>query len=84
MYEWIGLTGSILIVISWIPEIVRLIKTKKTEGISLNFLFVILLGSALLAIYSAYIKNNIFLWLNTLAVANTLTVILLILMYRKH
>ncbi len=84
MYQIIGIVGAVLIVISWLPQIIRLIKTKSSKEFSLNFLFIILLGSILLSIYSASIKDAIFTILNTIAAIDTLVVLILVLHYRKH
>ena len=83
LYKLIGIVGSILIVISWLPQIFRLIKTKSSKDFSIHFLFVVLLGSILLAIYSACINNLIFILLNTIAALDTLVVLVLVVHYRR-
>jgi lipid-A-disaccharide synthase-like uncharacterized protein len=64
--ESIGIIGAVLIALSWIPETIRTIKTKKT-GLDLEFVSVYVLGSIFLAIYSISIKDYIFIGLNIFA-----------------
>ncbi len=62
----IGIIGLILIVIAWIPEIVEIIKTKRSN-LNIGFPLLYTLGSLLLVVYSIQIKNWIFIILNSSA-----------------
>lgn len=66
MEELFGLAGLTLIIIAWIPGILKTIKTKKPD-MERKFMLLYFLGSASLA-YQAYILDSIsFLILNVLA-----------------
>jgi uncharacterized protein with PQ loop repeat len=64
--EILGILGAAIIAISWIPETIRTIKTKST-GLDLKFISIYFMGSLLLAIYSIYVKDYVFIALNIFA-----------------
>ena len=63
MYEWFGVLGMLCIVLAWIPETIRTIRTKRV-GIEEKFLWLYLFGCVFLVLYSFYIRDIIFLGLN--------------------
>jgi lipid-A-disaccharide synthase-like uncharacterized protein len=60
----IGVIGLILVAISWIPQLFKIFKAKKS-GLDWRFAFVYVLGSLGLVIYSIQIKDIVFLILNS-------------------
>ncbi|MEM7819464.1 MAG: SemiSWEET family transporter [Candidatus Aenigmatarchaeota archaeon] len=62
----IGIIGSLLILLAWVPETYRTIKTKNAEAIDIKFLILYLLGSFILVIYSIQINDIPFTILNSL------------------
>lgn len=62
----VGILGMLLLVIAWIPQTLRTIRTKKV-GISRKYLYVYLFGSGFLAAYAYLIGDIIFLALNSIA-----------------
>ena len=53
----------LFVVIAWVPQTLRTIRTKKV-GIHPKFLWIYLLGSALLTIYAILIFDLVFILLN--------------------
>ena len=66
MYEWFGLIGMVCIVVAWIPQTLRTIRTKKV-GVEPKFLWFYLFGCIGLVIYSVYIQDAIFIGLNSIS-----------------
>ena len=81
MYELLGIFGGIVIVLSWIPQMVRIIKNKKSEDVSIIFLIVILIGTISLLFYSVWIKDLIYTLINLFAAIDIIVVIALALYY---
>ena len=62
----IGVIGLILIALSWFPQVVEIIKTKKS-GLNVKFALIYVLGSVALVIYALQINDTIFILPNTSA-----------------
>jgi len=65
--EIIGIVGVMFIALSWIPQVVQAIKTKKS-GINPKFGVAQFIGSALILIYSYMINQPLFIVLNIIAI----------------
>jgi len=63
---WIGVIGVVLIALGWIPEIIQIIKEKKSN-LNLKFALLYTLGSLALTIYAIQLNDLIFMILNGLA-----------------
>lgn len=64
MIEYLGFFGMLLLVIAWIPETIEMIKSRKAH-LNKKFILLYVLGSGSLIIYSYYIKDFVFLILNS-------------------
>ena len=64
--EFIGTLGAVLLLIAWIPQTLRTIRTRKV-GMERKFLYIYLLGSLVLAIYAYSLDDWVFLILNAVA-----------------
>lgn len=62
---WIGLIGAVLILLAWLPETYRTMKSKNIEALDVKFLIIYIIGSALLAVYSIQINDMPFTILNS-------------------
>jgi len=62
---WVGVIGAVLLLIAWIPETYRTIKSKDASAIDLRFLAIYVIGSSLLAFYSYQINDIVFTALNS-------------------
>jgi MtN3 and saliva related transmembrane protein len=77
--EFIGYAAAILTTSSFIPQAVKVIKTKNTQGISLIMYVMFSIGVALWLIYGIMLKNI------PIALANSITLSLaLVILYFKR
>ena len=79
----IGTIGLILIALSWLPQVIKIIKTKKS-GLDIKFAILYVLGSLALVIHAIEIKDNIFLALNILALLMSSLGLIYTIKYRKN
>jgi len=79
---WIGALGAILLLLAWIPETYRTMKSKNVEAIDLRFLGIYIVGSGLLAFYSYQIGDLVFMGLNSAIMFMTLIELDLVLRKR--
>jgi len=78
----LGIIGLILIAVAWLPQVIEIIKTKKS-GLNIKFALIYVIGSFALVIYSIQIKDTIFLVLNSLATLMSFTGLFYTIKYRK-
>ncbi len=81
--QTIGIVGNALLVLAYIPQIVKLIKTKKGEDLSLMMWINYLVGDILLAAYALYTNDYIFFSLFVLFTFFNIIVLYLTLKYNK-
>jgi len=84
MFEIMGLIGSLTLCISALPQIVKTYRTKKADDLSISYLIILMLGMALMMIYSLHIGDPIFIFGNSLSVLSTGVLIFLCLRYRSQ
>ena len=84
MFEIVGTIGSLIICISALPQIVKTYRTKKADDLSISYLIILMLGMALMMIYSLHIRDPIFIFGNSLSVLSTGVLIFLCLRYRSQ
>jgi len=85
MFEEVAVViGSVLIVSSWFPQIVKLYRTKSAKDISIKFLTIITIGTALLVPHSISLGDIFFIALNSSASIVSGITVLLAFNYRKH
>lgn len=70
----IGITASIFLIIAYIPQVIKVIKTKRTDGISFLFLGIVSLACFLFVVYAilnlSFNKNKAFGTAIPLLIAN--------------
>jgi len=82
IYETIGVIGMVVICIAGLPQLVKTVKTKSVEDLSLPFFVMILVGASLLLVYSFYIEDLIYIIGNILTIL--ITVLLIVCILRWH
>lgn len=82
--EYAIIIGGILIISSWIPQIIKLIRTRSSKDISLIFLMIITSGTILLIPHSIIINDIFFIVLNSTAASIAFVTLLLAWYYRKN
>jgi len=84
MLEWFGIIGGFIVVSSYLPQIIKLIKTKRSRDLSPLFLFFIMLGTLFLMIYSFYISDTLFIIINAMASTMAGIVLILSVLYKRR
>jgi len=82
IYEIIGVIGMVVICLAGLPQLVKTVKTKSVEDLSLPFFILILVGASLLLVYSFYIEDLIYIIGNILTIL--ITVLLIVCILRWH
>ena len=83
MFEILGITGSLIVSISVLPQIIKTYRTKKASDLSLLYLGILMTGLAMITLYSLYVGNLIFIFGNIWSVASTGLLVVLCYRYRN-
>jgi MtN3 and saliva related transmembrane protein len=83
MMNIFGIIGNALLTIAYIPQIMKLVKTKKGEDLSLLMWICYLVGDLFLATYAVYTRDLIFFTLFTLFTFFNIIVLYLTIKYSK-
>lgn len=79
----IGIAGNVLLVAAYIPQILKIVKTKKAEDISTLMWLAYFIGDILLLVYSIETDEPIFVMLFTLFTIGNLALFYLSIRYNK-
>lgn len=79
----LGIAGNIVVVVSYFPQIRKILATKKAEDISLPMWALYVIGDLMLLIYSIATDDTIFTMLFTLFTIENLVVLYLAFKYAK-
>lgn len=77
-----GLLGVLIVSLSGIPQLVKIMKTKSVQDLSLPFFLLLVTGVVLLTVYTVAIGNLIYTVGNALTLVVTLIIIGAILAWR--
>lgn len=83
IWSLIGFIGTLLFVIAYCPQIIKLLKIKKAEGISIIAYLIWFLGGCLLLIYALTTKDPVFITLTSLETLFLLIINILTFKYRQ-
>ena len=67
-FEILGITGSLIVCGSVIPQIIRTYRTKSAHDLSFTYLFSLMTGLAMLMVYSVHIRDFVFIFGNALSI----------------
>jgi MtN3 and saliva related transmembrane protein len=81
--EWIGILAGIFTAVSLIPQIVKIVKEKKSENISFAYLAILLAGLALWVVYGVLRKDVPVIATNVTSIVINLVTVFVGLKYRK-
>lgn len=79
----LGFIGSIIFNAAYIPQVIHLVNTKDSTGISITSWVVWLIGASFLLTYAIYLKDPVFILLTSLETLANIIVIYLALKYKK-
>ncbi len=81
VFEFLGMTGSLIICGSVIPQVMKTYRTKSARDLSITYLMTLMTGIILLTVYSIYIRDLVFIFGNTLSL---LSVGILMVLWRRY
>jgi MtN3 and saliva related transmembrane protein len=81
LWSIIGSSAAILTMFSFIPQIIKVIKTKSAKDVSLVTLFQLSLGVSLWIVYGIYLKDIIIITANSVTLT---TLIILLFLYFNY
>lgn len=70
-FQWLGLVGGLLVAFGFVPQIVKVLRTRSAGDLSLVMLLVILTGGCFYTAYSLVVGDPVFIIINLLATTNT-------------
>ena len=83
-WELIGSGAAILTMFGFVPQIIKIQKTKSVEDVSLHMLLQFALGMLLWLLYGLHIQDNILIVANAVSFLSLIVAIGLFLKYRKR
>lgn len=83
-WEIIGAIAATLTMFGFVPQIVKIYKTRSVEDVSLTMLVQYCIGIFLWMLYGFYLKNNIIIISNFVSFSTLVVAVGLYLMYRKN
>ena len=81
-FELVGSTAAVCTTLCWLPQSVKIIREKRTEGISLITQVVFTIGTALWAAYGLLVHNGPVLAANSVTLMFALAILILKFRYR--
>lgn len=81
--EWIGIAAGVCTAVSLIPQIIKIVKEKKAQDLSMTYLIVLLTGLALWIVYGFLRQDIPVIATNVLSVIINVTTIALGLKYKN-
>jgi MtN3 and saliva related transmembrane protein len=81
-FEFVGSVAASCTTLCWLPQSVKIIREKRTEGISLVTQSVFTLGTALWATYGALLNNRPVLYANSVTLVFAVAILFLKIRYR--
>lgn len=79
----VGIVASVLSAVSMLPQLIKLIKEKDAENVSIAMILVLLAGLGLWAYYGFLIKDPIIIISNSFSVCINLALLFFTLRYKK-
>jgi MtN3 and saliva related transmembrane protein len=83
-WELIGSTAAVLTMFGFVPQILKIYRTKSVEDVSLVMLLQFCLGMFLWLLYGWHIQDNILIVANSVSVLSLIATIGLFFKYRKR
>ena len=81
LFELTGTIGSLIVCMSAFPQIIKTLRTKKADDISISYLIILMAGITLITVYAFHIGDIVFILGNILSVVSTGILIVLRLRY---
>ena len=82
-FEILGITGSLIMCVSAIPQIIKTFRTKCSDSLSISYLIILMVGMTMIMLYSLYVKNKVFIFGNGLGLLLMAILVALCFRYRR-
>jgi MtN3 and saliva related transmembrane protein len=79
----IGVAASVLTAFSLLPQLIKIIKERKADDVSLGMLLILLAGLSLWIIYGFMITDKIIIFSNIFSALVNIAVLILTMVYKK-
>ena len=87
MFDALQLAGGIILSVGYIPQIIKLVKTKSSRDFNLKTFWMVLLGITFMEVYAVNLTMNgsgvMFLVTNTMSLIIQIVLVTLIYKYRR-
>jgi len=86
MYDIIQLFGGFILTAGYIPQMVKIYKTKDASAISIPFYCLLIIGIILYEIYAIHLATigiYAFLITNTMALISSVSILIMVLFYNR-
>ena len=84
MWTLIGVSAACLTMFGFLPQIIKVIKTRSVKDVSFVMIVQFSLGVSLWAAYGLYLKDNIIIIANTITLLSLIILLFLYFCYRKN
>jgi MtN3 and saliva related transmembrane protein len=81
-FEWVGSVAATCTTLCWLPQSLKIIREKRTEGVSVITQSVFTLGTSLWAAYGVLLNNRPVLYANGATLVFAVTILILKIRYR--
>ncbi len=81
VFEFLGITGSLIICSSTIPQVIKTYRTKSARDLSITYLTTLMIGIIMLTVYSVYVQDMVFIFGNILSI---LSIGILMILWRRY
>lgn len=81
MWSIIGILASIIVVLSWVPQITRILTTRRADDISFGLPVLLIIGSVFWVAYGAHLEDVIIMTVNSVIFSFN---VLILLLKRKY
>jgi MtN3 and saliva related transmembrane protein len=82
--QWVGIAAGFCTAISLLPQVIKMVKQRKAEDISIVYLLILLVGLILWIVYGFLRKDIPVIATNSLSLVINLTTIVLGIKYKKE
>jgi len=84
LWKIIGICAAILTMFSFVPQIIKVKKTKSAKDVSLMMLFQLTFGVAMWIVYGVYLKDAIIILANSITLVTLVILLVLYFTYERQ
>jgi len=75
--QWLGFLGGLMVAFGFVPQIIRVVRTRSAHDLSPVMLITIFCGGIFYTAYAFLVGDPVFITINLIATTNTLILLLL-------